>query len=318
MSIHPSVRRALEEVKRREIHGATLITRLALEALSKAAVDSKARGPEEFFKELSKHGSLLAKSRPTSVLLANGIRHVLYHVKMGAEKGQPTEELKNAAKDRAAEFLRELNDSIEKIGQVGARRLGKNDVILTHGYSTSVLLVLRRAQEEGKNIKVIVTETRPEYQGRLMARELVRIGIPTTIIIDSAIHNFMRDVDKVLVGAEAVAANGAIVNKIGTSTIALAAHESRVRVFVAAGIYKFSPETMLGELIEIEERDPFLVVPEEELQKIGQVSVRNPAFDVTPPEHIDLIITERGVIPPQGAIIILRERRAIPTLSLES
>lgn len=318
MSIHPSVRRALEEVKRREIHGATLITRLALGALSEAAVDSKARSPEEFFKELLEHGSLLVKSRPTSVLLANGIRHVLYYVKMGAEKGQPTEELKNAAKDRAEEFLRELNDSIEKIGQVGARRLGKNDVILTHGYSTSVLEVLRRAREEGKNIKVIVTETRPEYQGRLMARELVKNGIPTTIIIDSAIHNFMREVDKVLVGAEAVAANGAIVNKIGTSTIALAAHESRVRVFVAAGIYKFSPETMLGELIEIEERDPFLVVPEEELQKIGQVRVRNPAFDVTPPEHIDLIITERGVIPPQGAIIVLRERRTIPILSLES
>jgi len=315
MSIHPNVRSALEEVKRREIHGATLITRLALDALSEAAVGSKARSTEEFFKELSEQGSLLVKSRPTSVLLANGIRHVLYHVKMGVEKGQPIKELKNIAKDRVEEFLRELNDSIEKIGQVGARRLGKNDVILTHGYSTSALEVLRKGREEGKNIKVIVTETRPEYQGRLMARELVRIGIPTTIIIDSAIHNFMREVDKVLVGAEAVAANGAIVNKIGTSTIALAAHESRVRVFVAAGIYKFSPETMLGELIEIEERDPFLVVPEEELQKIGQVGVRNPAFDVTPPEHIDLIITERGVIPPQGAIIILRERRAIPIFS---
>ena len=318
MSTHPSILRALEEVKRRELHGATLITRLALNALSEAAVDSKAKSPEELFQELSEYGNLLVKSRPTAVLLTNGVRHVLYHVKTGAEKGQNIKELKSAAKYQAEEFLTQLDESIEKIGQMGARRLGQNDVILTHGYSTSVLSILRRAREEGKNIKVIATETRPEFQGRLMARELIGAGIPTTIIIDSAIYNFMRDVDKVLVGAEAVAANGAIVNKIGTSTIASVAHESRVRVFVAAGIYKFSPETMLGELIEIEERDPFLVVPKEEWQKIGDVNVRNPAFDVTPPEHVDLIITERGVIPPQGAIFVLRERRDMPILGLES
>jgi len=318
MSIHPSVLMALKEVKRRELHGAALITRLVLNALSKAAVDSKAKSPEDLFKELSEYGNLLVKSRPTAVLLTNGIRHVLYHVKTGAEKGQHVEELKNAAKHQAADFLKQLDESIEKIGQMGARRMGENDVILTHGYSTSVLSILRRAQEEGKNIRVIATETRPEYQGRLMARELVRRGIPTTIIIDSAVYNFMRDVDKVLVGAEAVAANGAIVNKIGTSTIASVAHESRVRVFVAAGICKFSSETMFGELIEIEERDPLFVVPKRELQKIGDVSVRNPAFDVTPPEHIDLIITERGVIPPQGAIFVLRERRDMPVLGLES
>lgn len=318
MSKHPSILRALEEVKRRELHGATLITRLALNALGEAAVDSKAKSPEELLQELSEYGNLLVKSRPAAVLLTNGIRHVLYHVNTGAEKGQNLKELKRVAKDQAAEFLKRLDESIEKIGQIGARRVGENDVILTHAYSTSVLSVLSRAREEGKNIKVIATETRPEYQGRLMARELVRRGIPTTIIIDSAIYNFMRDIDKVLVGAEAVAANGAIVNKIGTSTIASVAHESRVRVFVAAGIYKFSSETMFGELIEIEERDPLLVVPKRELEKIGDASVRNPAFDVTPPEHIDLIITERGVIPPQGAIFVLRERRDMPVLGLGS
>jgi len=132
------------------------------------------------------------------------------------------------------------------------------------------------------------------------------------MIVDSAVCHFMKTADKVLVGAEAIAANGAVINKIGTSTIASVAHDSRVRVFVAASTQKFSPETVFGELIEIEERDPYMVISKEELQKLGDIKIRNPAFDVTPPGNIDLIITERGVIPPQGAILILRERSELP------
>jgi ribose 1,5-bisphosphate isomerase len=139
-------------------------------------------------------------------------------------------------------------------------------------------------------------------------RELAAEGIDTTLIIDSAVSHFIEKSDKVLVGAEAVAANGAIVNKIGTATIAAVAHGARVRVYAAASTYKFSPETMLGELIEIEERDPSYVLDDPELRKMPKVTVRNPAFDVTSPQDIDLIITERGVIPPQAAIMVVREQ----------
>ena len=108
-------------------------------------------------------------------------------------------------------------------------------------------------------------------------------------------------------GADAITANGAVVNKIGTSFVALAAHEARVDVFVAAESYKFSPATMAGELIEIEERDVSEVVSPDVLARWKHVNVRNPAFDVTPPEYIDSIITEHGIIPPQGAIAILHQ-----------
>jgi ribose 1,5-bisphosphate isomerase len=113
--------------------------------------------------------------------------------------------------------------------------------------------------------------------------------------------------DKAIVGADAVAANGAVVNKIGTSMVALAAHESRVLFFVAAETYKFSPETMLGRLVRIEERGVSEVISERELKRMPKVNVRNPAFDVTPPDYIDLIITERGIIPPQAAIMVIQE-----------
>jgi len=89
--------------------------------------------------------------------------------------------------------------------------------------------------------------------------------------------------------------------------VALAAHEAKVRVFVAAETYKFSPETMIGELVKIEERDTTEVISRDELEKLGAVKVRNPSFDVTPSEFIDLIITDRGIIPPLGALLILED-----------
>jgi ribose 1,5-bisphosphate isomerase len=143
-----------------------------------------------------------------------------------------------------------------------------------------------------------------------MAKEVLALGVPTTMIIDSAVSHFIKDVDRVLTGADAVSANGAVINKIGTSTVSAVAHYSRVNVFVAASVYKFSPETILGELVEIEELDASLVIPKEISSEFEGLRIRNPAFDVTPPEHVDLIITERGVIPPQGAIMILQQYRA--------
>jgi len=172
---------------------------------------------------------------------------------------------------------------------------------------------MKTAWEQGRRFEVFVTETRPRFQGHITARELAKVGIPVTVILDDAVRYFMQRVDKVLVGADAITANGALVNKIGTSMVALAAHEARVKVFVAAETYKFSPETMIGELVTIEERDPTEVISQEERARIGSIKVLNPSFDVTPPEFIDLIITERGIIPPLGAILILEEVFGIVT-----
>jgi ribose 1,5-bisphosphate isomerase len=117
----------------------------------------------------------------------------------------------------------------------------------------------------------------------------------------------MKDVDKVVVGADAVAANGALVNKVGTSLMALAAKEARVEFLVAAETYKFSPETLTGGLVWIEERAVEEVLPEAERGELASVRVRNPSFDVTPPDYVDAIITELGVIPPQAAFWVLQK-----------
>ncbi|MEM3794084.1 MAG: ribose 1,5-bisphosphate isomerase, partial [Candidatus Bathyarchaeia archaeon] len=161
------------------------------------------------------------------------------------------------------EFIKNAKEAIGKISEIGARRISDGDVIMTHCHSTAVVAILKAAKAMGKRISVYATETRPLYQGRLTAEQLLQNGIPVTLIVDSASRYFMKRVDKVLVGADAVAANGAVVNKIGTSMVALAAHEARTLFFVAAETYKFSPETIIGELIKIEERPKEEILPPE-------------------------------------------------------
>ena len=207
----------------------------------------------------------------------------------------------------ADQFIKKSKVAIQKIGEIGARRVNDGDVILTHCHSSAVIAVIKTAWNQGKKICVNCTETRPLFQGRITAQTLGQVGIPVTMIVDSAVRHFMNKVDKVIVGADAITANGAVVNKIGTSMIALVAHEARTPFFVAAETYKFSPETVVGESIVLEERDFSEIISSKLLKTMKNVSIRNPSFDVTPANYVNLIITEKGIIPPQGAISILQQ-----------
>jgi len=312
LSSNRVITEALDRIRSEEFRGPTRVTQAALRALNEASRVSRSGSPKGFIEEQAAYGDLLVKTRPTAVLLANGVRLVIEAVRKGANQGLNVSALQEVVSKTVDSFLAEIEQSVDQIGEIGARRLRSGDTVLCYGYSTSVLSIVEKAQQQGKNPRVIVSEGRPELEGRSMAKAFLKLNVPTTMIIDSAVSYFMKDVDRVLTGADAVSANGAVINKIGTSTIAAIAHLSRVNVFVAASVYKFSPETILGELVEIEELDPSLVIPQEMMPQFKGMEIRNPAFDVTPPEHIDLILTERGVIPPQGAIMILRQHESGP------
>jgi len=308
-TIPPEVVRIAHDIQSMNIRGAGEIARAAAQALYVTAQGSRAKDLKDFMQELDAASSILLKTRPTAVSLPNSIRYIMSRARRMCSRRPPpsVEELRLQVMRAAQEFIENSKSAVRRIGEIGARRIRDGDIIMTHCHSNAVISILKTAWLQGKRIRVIATETRPRFQGRVTARTLSQAGIPVTLIVDSAARLFMTEVDKVIVGADAIAANGAVVNKVGTSMIALSAHEARVRVFVAAETYKFSPETMIGELITIEERDPTEVLPREELEGMGGVEVRNPAFDITPPEYIDLIITERGIIPPQGAILIVQE-----------
>jgi ribose 1,5-bisphosphate isomerase len=294
----------VRRIRSREISTADDTAKAASLALEKVASAIGGTSTEEFLDKLGKAGKILTESRPTSASLQSSTRFVIYRATLAVEKGLTVDGVRRSAIDAARTFREKIDEAKVKIGEIGSKRISDGDLILTHCYSTSVLSILRKIKEEGKEVRVIVTESRPAFEGRKMTHEILGIGFPVTFIIDIAVRVFMHDVDNVIVGAEAIAANGAIVNKIGTSVIAAVAHEARVRTLVAAGTYKFYPESIIGQRITIEEEAPSQIY---ENTHDENLTVRNPQFDVCPPEYIDAIITERGMIPPQGAYFLLRK-----------
>jgi len=288
-----------------KIRGAGRIARSAAEALKYAALEySGAREVSEFKKYMVEAGKLLISTRPTAVSLPNAVVFVLRNLRGVSSY----EEARESVIKAADAFIKNSEEAVKRISEYGAKRIKEGSVVLTHCHSSTAVEVIARAYSEGRVVKVYNTETRPFLQGRITFTHLRKYGVPVVQIPDSAVRYIMHEVDYVVVGADTITSNGAVVNKIGTSQVALAAKEARVRVYVAAESYKFSPLTLIGELVKIEYRDPEEVVPRDWLDKHPGVRVLNPVFDVTPPDYIDAIITEYGVLPPQASILILIDK----------
>jgi len=297
------VRETAEKIKNMEIRGAGRIARAAAEALRDHAAASTERSAEAFSEEMERVAGTLIATRPTAVSLPNAVHIVM----TGLENARSVEEAREGLIRRADAFISSSQSAVQKIAEFGSRHLRDGDTILTHCNSEAALSCIIAAHRSGKEISVIATEVRPRNQGLITIRTLNGAGVRTSYIVDSAVRSFIHDVDLVIVGADAVTVNGAVVNKIGTSQLALIAHEARVNMLVAAETYKFAPRTIVGELIQIEERPPAEVLPDDIARTLPLVKVRNPVFDVTPAEYVDLIITEAGAIPPQMAYVIIRD-----------
>jgi len=292
-----------EKIKSMEIRGAGRIAREAAEALRRHATDTRTNDLEAFRREMDSAAQTLIATRPTAVSLPNAVHIVMSDL----DQALTLEEAQNGVIHRAEQFIHSSQHAVEKIAQFGARHIRDGDTILTHCNSEAALGCIIEAHRSGKDIEVFATEVRPRNQGLITIRTLNDAGIKTNFIVDSAVRSFIHEVDLVIVGADAVTVNGAVVNKIGTSQVAHTAHEARVNVLIAAETYKFAPRTIIGELITIEERDGNEILADEISRTLPHVTVRNPAFDVTPAEYIDLIVTEAGAIPPQMAYIIIKE-----------
>jgi len=298
-----SVTDTAEKIKSMEVRGAGRIARAAAEALRDHAASVRSSDVAAFRQEMERAAATLVATRPTAVSLPNAVHIVM----AGLEHASTTEEAREGLIHRAARFIQSSQHAVEKISGFGARHIRDGDTILTHCNSEVALGCIIEAHRSGKEIEVFATEVRPRNQGLITIRTLNDAGIKTNFIVDSAVRSYIHDVDLVIVGADAVTVNGAVVNKIGTSQVAHTAAEARVSVLVAAETYKFAPQTIMGDLIRIEEREANEVLADEIARTLPNVTVRNPAFDVTPAEYIDLIVTEQGAIPPQMAYIIIRE-----------
>ena len=300
--LHPEVHETARRIAEMEVRGAAAIADAAAAALATQAANSDATTPEALWTELRAAARELHDTRPTAVSLPNALRYVLTGV-----EGECVETLKRSVERRVSDFRATLDDAQNRLGRIGAGRLRDGDVVMTHCHSTDALACIEAAVDDGKRIEAIVKETRPRNQGHITAEELREIGVPVTLVVDNAAHRFMRDVDHLLCGADSIAADGSVINKIGTAGLAVSARDRGVPVVVAAQSIKLHPDTLTGAAVEIEERDEREVIDDDVRAEIGDISVANPAFDVTPPRHVDAIVTEHGQFPPESVVVLMRE-----------
>jgi ribose 1,5-bisphosphate isomerase len=279
-----------------EIRGALRIAIAASKALEQEIIDGAS------YEELIKYGDKLKDSRPTAVSLPNAVNYVI-HI-FDSHRGDDPSVARSLIIADVSDFIAGLEESLGKIAEKGAELVEEGDVILTICNSNTVVSILKRAWEMGKRFKVFACETRPRYQGHITVEDLASVGVDVTLIVDSAARHTIRNksVKKVMVGADTVYDNGDIVNKIGTSQLAAISNKEGIDFIVCTQTIKFSPYSVAGELVEIEERDP------SEVGEIGGVKIFNPAFDVTEGELIKKIVTEEGIITPHEVSGLLKEK----------
>ncbi len=296
------VQTTAENIRKLKIQGARNIAIAAAKAIETLARQTKAQDRKAFAKELSEAKRVLSAARETEPLMRNALRWIINQVENS--KQIRVKALTKLVSESSRQFLTDLERSMEKIAKIGGKRITDASTILTHCHSSTVTYLLRKAKQEEKAFNVICTETRPLFQGRLTAKELTESGIPTTLIVDSAARCFMNAVDLVIVGADAITSEGNVINKIGTSTIALVANEARTPFYVVSELLKFDPATVSGDYEKIEERSP------DEIWKKPpkNLTIRNPAFDVTRRNFIHGIICEEGIISPQSITAVMHRK----------
>jgi len=231
-----TVDKTAKDIRNMRIRGALDIAIAAARAMRKE-LDGKSTAA--VISNLKKSGKKLKAARPTAVSLPNAVDYVLYLAEKN-KKLDAGEFTRTTSKD-IQKFINDQERALERIAEIGANLIDSNDTILTHCNSDTVVALFERAWKDGKRFKVICTETRPRFQGHLTARALAKAKIPTILVVDSAARLMMKEfkVDKVIVGGDTVFANGDLINKIGTTQIAVADRDLDIDLIAAVESIKF-------------------------------------------------------------------------------
>ena len=297
-----------EVIRNMVVRGAPAIGVAAAMGIALGVKNSKAENIDKLRQEFDSICDMIGKTRPTAVNLFWAISRM--REKFDLLSGKPISQIKQSLIEEAQRMHAEDIAANQAMGRHGAALMPASGGVLTHcnagalatcGYGTA-LGVIRAAIEQGKKIHVYADETRPFLQGsRLTAWELMKDGIPTTVISDNMAGAMMKQgkISAIIVGADRIAANGDVANKIGTYTVAVLARENGLPFYVAAPFSTIDLQTPTGNQIPIEQRNPRevthfagkAVTPE-------GVQVENPAFDVTPAKYVTAIVTERGIARP--------------------
>jgi len=300
-----SYQEVADVIRNMVVRGAPAIGVAAAMGIALGVKNSRAETAGDLKRDFDQICDVIGKTRPTAVNLFWAIRRM--QQKLETLRVRPVPQIKQAVIEEAKRMHAEDIAINQAMGRNGAALLPAEGSVLTHcnagalataGYGTA-LGVIRAAVEAGKKIHVYADETRPFLQGsRLTAWELTKDNIPTTVISDNMAGAMMRlgKIGAVIVGADRIAANGDVANKIGTYTVAVLAKEHGIPFYVAAPISTVDLETPDGSKIPIEQRNPAEVshIAGKPITPAG-VGIENPAFDVTPAQYVTAIVTERGI-----------------------
>ncbi len=294
-----------DAIRKMVVRGAPAIGVAAAMGIALGVQKSKAETVGELKRDLDHCCELVRETRPTAVNLFWGIRRM--QERFESLRIRPLPQIRQALIEEAQRMHAEDIAANQAMGRLGATLMPASGGVLTHcnagalatcGYGTA-LGVIRAAIEQGKKIHVYADETRPFLQGaRLTAWELMKDGIPTTVISDNMAGAMMKQgkIGAVVVGADRIAANGDVANKIGTYGVAILANEHNIPFYVAAPLSTIDMNMPDGSKIPIEQRNPSEIthIAGKQIAPDG-VGVENPAFDVTPAKYVTAIVTERGI-----------------------
>ncbi|MBN1923259.1 MAG: hypothetical protein JW791_00690 [Nanoarchaeota archaeon] len=266
-----SFEKVVEGIKKLKIQGATAVAKKGV--LAFADYVSKGRNMK---KDSAFAKKKLMNARPTEPMLVNAMNYVIKHSK------KPDDYLKYAE-----DFIKKKEESEEIIAEEGAKLIKNGMNVYTHCHSSSVIRVLKKAKEQGKKFSVVCFETRPLYQGRITAKQLVDLGIRTTLTVDSAMTEAFEvfPPDLILVGCDAITKTF-FVNKIGTDTLAHIAAKYKVPFYVCGETFKYTNSLI------IEQRSDDEVWP----NRPKKLNIWNPAFDTIASKHVTRFITEKGLL----------------------
>lgn len=285
------IEKIIEGISSLKIQGASNVRKNALKALEMEIRESRETNLTKFRRdaiELIKKLSILRCTEPET---KTALRIQLLEL---TKEQYSVSELKKSVLKSIKNQEAQRKEALKKISMIGSKRIPNGATVFTHCHSHTVEEILLKAHEKGKIAKVYCTETRPLFQGRITAKNLSRNGIETIMIVDSAAFSFIHKADLFLTGADAILANGGVVNKIGTAQISCSAKKFSVPHLVASSTHKFDLETIFGAQEKIEERNNDEIWKE----KPRKLKILNSAFDITPKEFVSEIITEKGIFSP--------------------
>jgi ribose 1,5-bisphosphate isomerase len=301
----PTAEQLIRDIEDMKIKGAYLITRVALEALALRAQELAAEG-QPIRDGLVAAADRLRAAQPSMASVANACTYVL-HPLLQANRARVTAEQAHELIDQRSRAFFEANDQAQQqVIEIGAGIVRDGDVIFIHSYTGTLLGMFRRAREHGKQFSVIATESRPYCEGRVMVSELLKLGIPCTLVIDAAMGSYVGRANKSLVGSDSFLPNGAVVNKIGTQLLALACQVYGVPLYAAGSVLKLSIAALQGGEVKMLERPDDGGIAPADVADPGLLRVENRIFDATPGRYFEALITDQGVLPP-AAIASFRD-----------